>query len=307
MSGKTLLPGEWSKAAATGAAAALATLYVLPAASRILESVTLPLPVGLACSALLAGAAAWALKARRPLNAYPVTSYPTLARRAAGTFPFVQPARASSQLPSLGEWLAGSLGTAGSRGERGIAMALEAQLTRPWNGLGDEPRIRQVLLVLFALHATDNKAYEILRDLVGLAAREAATGSVLDAVLGTYGSCAPMQPDARVAAWIGGVATGHAWSETVLMACLSRTRAHGKVLACTEFGWLMDIDRPLALALNAVGRPSFLPESLGAACHYLEEERAGVALPEPAVGAGVRGILRELDRQGSVDGAGRRG
>lgn len=259
--------------------------------------------VGWISSAALGSMSAWAIYARPTGPSPRIDGIASLAVRNRRAFPFVSAIPSNRVLQTPTEWLLEQVGALPEQpaGDEEFTIkvdrALGQQLTGPWHGFASEPPHRRALLALFALQALQGKSdgYTKLRDRLATAAQEAATnGTDVKAAIGTVAlPLARDFPSQVFNSWLSEIARRHYWSETVCMSSLAAARSQG-MLPETEFGWLMQADRPLALALNSVGRPSFLTEALGAACHWHEEVKAGRALSKPAVQAGVRGIMADL-------------
>jgi hypothetical protein len=305
-----------------GAAATLTALWLPSAVRATFDAWTLvsgTVSPGLGCAAVAAMAAAaagWTWRAKSGGPEPRIDSVSELARRTLAMRPCVA-ATAGPGLPDLEDWLIGRAGVASAGDGPAIRLALAGQLAFRWEGVEIE-RCRRAhrvaLLILFALRAEERHGsgdargrYGAYRDGLAAAAKrtrerkasgghpdrpaESESAADISGYVDAHWDILDVVSHER--RWAEDIAARHAWSETVLMAALAAARECA-TLPETDFAWLMDIDRPLAMALNAVGRPSFLPESLGAACHFLAEIRAGHRLAEPHVEAGVRGIRREL-------------
>ena len=81
------------------------------------------------------------------------------------------------------------------------------------------------------------------------------------------------------------------------MALLYRARKKG-VLASSQFLWLRPLDRPLWYALNQCGGRAAWAEGFAPWAHYMAEEQAGQALPEPHLTAAVTSLRGALAVQG---------
>ena len=223
-------------------------------------------------------------------------------------------------LPDLDEWLTVNVGLAALGSDAAIGHALAKQLTAKSDTVKPEKTLRvhiTVLFAMFALRATkqSGKDYMHFRDEVAISMKRtmdalshtghptpsertrAAEQLSADIAMFSEKSAAILAEGTQARTWFDAIIGRHGWTETALMGALAAARKKG-TLPETDFSWLMDIDRPLALALNAVGRPSFLPESLGAACQWQAELRAGMAVTEPVMYPGVMAIRRELASRG---------
>ncbi|WP_291447695.1 hypothetical protein [Desulfovibrio sp.] len=81
------------------------------------------------------------------------------------------------------------------------------------------------------------------------------------------------------------------------MALLYRARRKG-VLASSQFLWLRPLDRSLWYALNQCGGRAAWTEGFAPWAHYMAEEKAGKALPEPHVAPAVASLKEALSAQG---------
>jgi hypothetical protein len=309
---------------AAGAATVLAILgapYVTPVAARFLLALLdaeshpgIRFAAYVTCTVLTIFAA-WSCLVRPRRLGRGIDGVDALAERSRKAFAFMSAPRYEPPLLSVQEWLFSQVGSPPCTDEN-VCRALERQLTRPWNGIRAEPVHRQALLTLFSLRkvscseaiagagAGAGDGYKQLRDALAARLREAPMEKAMD-ILADMSDYIASTLNAMPAAaqFIGSMSARHGWSETVLMACLDSAR-EGGTLVEAEFGWLMEVDRPLALALNSVGRPSVLPEALGVFCHWHEERRCGKPLLQPEVGAALRGIQAEARNWG---GDGQRG
>lgn len=284
-------------AVGTCAILALASLPGLLSGASELTTIlatSMPQRFHLVVSILLCFGAAstWALNRRK--GKAPTDAFEAIVEHAASQFPFVICEPDTRLLPNAREWLEERLGHSGPFDHDAVAMALSSQLTSKWTGLDGEPRHRAALLILFAMHAADP-----LGDYIGFRDKLAAATfpSQLEFTLASFDVTTEMLEKTRegtdLRAWIDAVSVGYAWSETVSMACLSAARRN-RSLPESEFGWLLAADRPLAMALNSTGRPSFPVEGLGAATHWCGEVRSGFSIPEPSVEPAVRAVLERL-------------
>ena len=226
-----------------------------------------------------------------------------LASRIPSPFPFGEH-YIHDQVQDIDEWLVAKVGVASIGSDDAVLHALRAEL-HPWKGTGAEIGMQGhllILLALFSMRATEgDETYYRFRDFVSNSAsvwkRRATAPSFL--VADGWKGVLPLQSTqmlkdgtaARV--WLDRHAGANGTVETVLMAVLAAARANAE-LPETDFPWLAEVDPGLARALNAVGRPSFLPGSLGAASHFAAEMKAGEAIVVPDVDAALRAIRRDL-------------
>ncbi len=278
-------------------------------AMRSIHSLAIP-ELGLVVGLSLALAASWVASPRSGGPRSKITGISSLAERTARRTRFsnwLDRLRSAGfeEMPLMNceEWLVKNVGFAAIGDDRAVAKALNVQLT-PWTGLGDELLARPhrvVLLALLALAGSQpmsKNVYQDFRDAINDAVHtlriegKLTSDNAPGVVRGFADRAVSVLADRTEARqWVETTTRVHGTSETVLMNALSQVRKNVH-LPESDFSWLMDVDRPLALALNAVGRPSVLPEALGAFCCWQAELRGEGR--DTAMDAGVRSIRNVL-------------
>ena len=269
---------------------------------------TLDLALRMSTSAvlLIGGAVAMLITRRetRSMSLWPAKGQTDFAALQKGIFPFVESGTSMPAPLSVREFLLASgctpfeksiVSSETHASEVGIVRdALEAQLTPSENALPEHRRAVGLLLALGCGTPHDSgQAYVAWRDSLARAYAPERTPQDIEKeldslMIGLY-QAVRASPFALKA--IETTRTAHAWTETMLMGLLRLARKHRNV-TCAEFGWLQRIDRPLFFALNSVGRPSALPEGLGAAAHFNAELAAGHALADKHIEDAVIALFR---------------
>jgi hypothetical protein len=256
--------------------------------------------VGGASAAVLAGLAALSLVLDRGSRRAAPRDFRELRAQQIGAFSFLDaeiPDRNPLDVPG---WLEAATGHTAPWHRVEVETALAAQLRRR---LGDVEGLmphEAALLAYLGGRASRDDVPAIAAGSIASAWRHAARSAedYASAAASTERAVAAWMalPEAR--AWIEKLSRRHGWTTTLLMGALADARRRG-VVPESEFSWLAAVDWPLAMALNSVGRPSFLPEGLGAAVHFAAERDAGHFLAEPEVSCGAAGVAAHLRRNGS--------
>lgn len=289
---------------AIGALLAIFLPTILHVAYReyVMAANIVPQTTGLvAGTILLAGALCFVVPTRKRPKA--VDSMQTLLERMSTMMPHVYQPRCSREILSLTECFRAPENTPGSLDD--FIKQLKEQMlqqTQAWTSRDDLDFHHSALLTMFSLHYFRmEKQYNELRDSLAIWARNAGrAGDCLDtstmkSVCGAGVEQARLLVSLQESSYIANLSSRHAFATTLLMGALEQARESVGVLPESDFGWLMDVDRTLALALNSVGRPSYLPQVLGVSCHYMAEKRAQHCLHEPHVIAGARGLVEFHD------------
>ena len=184
-------------------------------------------------------------------------------------------------------------------GEKSLA-ALTGQLGKPFGGYEGLSPCRRALAVAFLAYAGgDKKGCVALLDAVSLFYTE-KNGQAACPLLedDDFAQKLKKQGERHRSVLQDKRLTIHAAHELPwFMALLYRARQKG-VLASSQFLWLRPLDRPLWYALNQCGGRAAWAEGFAAWAHYMAEEKAGKALPEPHVALAVASLKEALAAQG---------
>lgn len=214
-------------------------------------------------------------------------------------FPFLVSGDVTYGPLSVSQWLEHESGRKSSWTREDVSQAAAAQVATVFRGLDAERPHRAALAVMFALKIWHSNKYEDVRNTLARAWDPKTGLGQEKAERVSRRIVARFMSDERhrsIHHLVQECMVRHGWSETVLMALLDKALRVGTISGA-EYGWLKLVDRPLFYALNAVGRPSFLPESIGVACHYHAEKLHGAALHTPYVTPAVEGIMRTLAKE----------
>jgi hypothetical protein len=256
--------------------------------------------VGSASAVALAGLAALSLVVDRGGRRAAPRDFRELRAQQTGAFPFLDAEIPDRNPLDVTGWLEASTGHPAPWHRVEVEAALAAQLPRGLGGGEGLMPHEAVLLAYLGGRALRGDSRAIDADGIASAWRHAARSAedYASATASTERAVAAWMALSEPQAWLEKLSLSHGWTTTLLMGALADARRRG-VVAESEFSWLAAVDWQLAMALNSVGRPSFLPEGLGAAVHFAAERDAGHALAKPEVSWGAAGVAAHLRRNGS--------
>lgn len=204
-------------------------------------------------------------------------------------------ARGDRRRPGLLHWLRRQTRHEPPWDDIELRAVLMVSLGEPHAGR-ELPLLSRIILALLAKATTEDAAgYEELRDFVAVQCADLLPGTAAaDAETRLLGRLDAVQSaDPAMAAALQEAMAAHAYPVTVAMRLLERARLQRRI-GTADFSWLRWVDRPLFIALNALGVPKVQAEALAAVSHYGAERQAGTALAEPHIAAAMFAIQTEL-------------